>query len=287
MNPDKTYGNQCKDVIDDYVMAIFPGTSWVNTIRPGDAKVCFENSNPDYFEKIRYSPGLVPRRGDIIVWNGNLGAGAGHIAVIEGGSASAFDVIEQNGLWVKYDAAGKVIDPGKPAYRQHYSNYGNVIGILRPRLNDNQGEQDMLNNPDDVKDLYLTLLGRPAADSEAKSWTGKSWHDVYYGIKDSQEARDRHTAEAAKLNDLTTQGQSQVKLIDSLNKQLEIAEDERDSALEDVQTLQAKLDAQPPTATDQPPSVPQAEPKQPTDAEVGGLLSRLIAWINSKLNKDQ
>src|ERR1044072_6342546 len=99
MNPDGAYGYQCKDVADDYVIALFG--DWVNTLRPGDAKDVFDNSSPDFFEKIRNDPNdpnQTPVRGDLMCWNANMGGGAGHIAFVEGAGPNGFDVIEQNGL---------------------------------------------------------------------------------------------------------------------------------------------------------------------------------------------
>jgi hypothetical protein len=288
MNPDKTYGYQCKDVIDDYVMAIFPGTSWVNTIRPGDAKVCFDNSNPEYFEKIRYSQGLIPRRGDIIVWNGNLGGGAGHIAVIEGASASGFDVIEQNGLWVTYDANGNVINPGKPAYRQHYTNYGNVIGTLRPKLNDNQGTTAMSASQDKVDETSVQLaynngLFRAATPEEvaARVNGGETEEHMQRDIASSKE-RAEILRRFASYSDLAIQAQTQQATIDSLNKQLDTAEAERDSALEDVEALQAKIDAQPPKDTTPPSATPETEPTQAPTWFAG-----FVEWLKSLIKQSK
>ena len=44
-------------------------------------------------------------------------------------------------------------------------------------------------NPDDVKSLYLQLLGRQASDEEAAAWVGNSWNKVFYGIKESPEGQ--------------------------------------------------------------------------------------------------
>jgi hypothetical protein len=134
-NPDNHYGYQCKDVADSYCLALFG--NWINTIRPGNAKDCFAGSSPDYFQKMANNANdlnQVPPRGAIIVWNANMGGGFGHIAVVLAAGPNGFDVVEQNGLLVKYDANGAVIDIGRPAYKQHYTSYRNVIGWLIPKV---------------------------------------------------------------------------------------------------------------------------------------------------------
>jgi septal ring factor EnvC (AmiA/AmiB activator) len=165
------------------------------------------------------------------------------------------------------------------------NNNNGFFGAIDPQPLLNQGTTDMLNNPDDVKDLYLTLLGRAATDAEAVSWTGKSWHDVYYSIKDSPEAQAHHAAEAAKLSDLTEQAQKQQGTIDSLNKQVSSVTAERDSAREDVQALQAKLDAQPPNDTNPPSTTPDTEPTQPTPAPT--WFAGFVEWLKSLIKQSK
>ena len=118
----------------------------------------------------------------------------------------------------------------------------------------------MLNNPDDVKDLYLILLGRAATDAEAVSWIGKSWHDVYYSIKDSPEAQAHRAAEAAKLSDLTEQAQKQQGTIDSLNKQLSSVTDDLKSTQDALEAAREAADTEPPKDTDPPSTTPETQP---------------------------
>lgn len=123
MNPDKAYGYQCKDVADDYCLKLFG--NWVGTIRPGNAKVAFANSNADFFVKVKNNPRdpkQVPPRGAIIVWNGNMGGGLGHIAVVTSAKPNGFDVVQQDGF-----------RNTKPAHKAHFASYAHVIGWLIPK----------------------------------------------------------------------------------------------------------------------------------------------------------
>lgn len=126
-DPDNAYGFQCKDLIDAYVEAIF-GRPWTETIRPGNANVCFNGANPEYFEKIANdprNPAQIPQYGDIIVWGGNDVNRYGHIAVVIAADRSGVTVVQQDGYlqsaafqgWLGYHNAGT----------------GMVVGWLRPK----------------------------------------------------------------------------------------------------------------------------------------------------------
>lgn len=122
-NPDGAYGFQCKDYADAYAIALFG--NWVNTLRPADAKYVFNNSNPDFFEKIRNNPSdanLIPQAGDIIVYDGWASNPHGHIAVVIDANTSGAMVVEQDGFLQI------------PA-RKIFHSYGKlpIIGWLRPK----------------------------------------------------------------------------------------------------------------------------------------------------------
>lgn len=98
-NPDGAYGFQCKDYADAYAIALFG--NWVNTLRPADAKYAFNNSNPDFFHKIKNNPSdanLIPQAGDIIVYDGWASNPHGHIAVVIDANTSGAMVVEQDGF---------------------------------------------------------------------------------------------------------------------------------------------------------------------------------------------
>lgn len=220
MNPDGKFGYQCKDVPDD--MCAFLYGSWVNTIRPGNAKDVFPIANRDYFEALPANTPL--KRGDIICWNGNMGGGFGHIAVVTNIlSGSSFLVLEQDGGTVKYDAIGKVINNGRPAYLNQYNNRNNVMGILRPRLaNVAPQEVPMNTTRADIEMMFITCLGR----SGGNEWDGQPFDVAWRGISQSEEAvayRKRLSeiiAKADQLDGLTVQLKSQQELIDSLTQQV-------------------------------------------------------------------
>lgn len=71
------------------------------------------------YRRINNSPTFVPQTGDIMVWNKNVGGGAGHVAICTGeGDTNYFVSLDQN--WNRPTAT----------YVRH--DYNHVIGVLRP-----------------------------------------------------------------------------------------------------------------------------------------------------------
>ena len=89
---DGAYGAQCVDLIKAYLNKVFG----INTAS------------------------FVPQKGDIMVWNGNKGGGAGHLAICTGeGNTSEFYSYDQN--W-----------NGKEMHKVKH-DYDDVYGVLRPK----------------------------------------------------------------------------------------------------------------------------------------------------------
>ena len=118
---DGTYGVQCVDLIKLYVEKVFGvsagSASW------GNAKYYYTNTPAklkNITTKIANTASFVPKKGDIMVWNGNVGGGAGHVAICTGeGTTSYFYSYDQN--W-----------NGKAMHKVKH-DYDNVYGVLRPK----------------------------------------------------------------------------------------------------------------------------------------------------------
>lgn len=221
LDPDRTYGLQCKDVIDDYAMALWPGKSWIETVKPVIGAKSVYNAAPEafWFKTLNdpHNTNQVPQRGDVIVWNGNLGGGDGHIAVVLSAGANGFTVIEQDGF-------KKV-----PAYQKFYSNYSNVIGWMTPRIN-----QATINQPlggdmvtrSGLEHIFRDKLERMPDESAYSHYVGKYTYDfVLSDIENSSERRevwarrDREKQESQKeLSDLRGQLTDKGKLITALTE---------------------------------------------------------------------
>lgn len=124
MNLDGVYDYQCVDVPNDYANFIFG--DWQRTIRRGDAKDKYTNAPADYWQKIPYSSGQRPERGDVIVWGPmpSIGNPAGHIGVVESATASNVTIFEQDGF---------LQIPTRRKTHPYRLNGALPIGWLRPR----------------------------------------------------------------------------------------------------------------------------------------------------------
>jgi hypothetical protein len=117
VDTDGLYGAQCTDLINQY------RTDVIGTPAFGIqyAKDIYAKGQAEYYDKIPNSPTAVPQFGDIIVWNGNVAAGVGHVAIAKGvGDTNRFDSFDQN--WPS----------GSPCHFQNH-DYKNVTGWLRPK----------------------------------------------------------------------------------------------------------------------------------------------------------
>lgn len=118
---DNSYDVQCVDLIKlyaDKVLGLKFGAF-------GNAHAYYDNFDniktlKDNFIKIANTPQFIPQKGDIAVWNTNIGNGCGHIAIATGkGTTSKFNSYDMN--W-----------NGK-AMKKIEHTYQNFSGVLRPK----------------------------------------------------------------------------------------------------------------------------------------------------------
>ena len=112
---DKAYEGQCMDLYHQYVLEVLglehPGAS--------SAYMLWNKTWRDY-EKIPNSLLGVPKKGDIVIWNSNVGGGNGHVSIFIEGGVMMFTSLDQN--WPTLSVVTKT----KHIYR-------NVVGWLRPK----------------------------------------------------------------------------------------------------------------------------------------------------------
>lgn len=119
---DGAYGAQCWDLAAQYSQDL--GLGEIKTGN-GAAKDIYEqyetNGNAQNYDRIANSTSdknSYPRAGDVIVWDGGMGDGYGHVAVVLKADFNHITVLEQN--------------PGD-AHVKTYDGYDNVEGWLRPK----------------------------------------------------------------------------------------------------------------------------------------------------------
>lgn len=118
---DGAYGFQCVDLYRQYVHDVlgYPQSPGVR-----GAKDIWNNYLKTYFDRIENTPNGIPKRGDIVIWNSNMGGGYGHIAVVLKADLYSLTVFEQDGTI------------GSTARENKYS-YFSVIGWLTPKIKQN------------------------------------------------------------------------------------------------------------------------------------------------------
>lgn len=91
---DGMYGYQCADLVVDYLYYVTEKKvrMW------GNAKDLINNDFKGLAKLYTNTPKFLAKPGDIVVWNGNLGGGYGHTAVVISATLSSITVIEQNWL---------------------------------------------------------------------------------------------------------------------------------------------------------------------------------------------
>lgn len=132
--PEGKYCGQCLSLVKIYIKEVFgidPPASGCNGAR------CYWSIFPSpldsIFEKVPNRPDLVPKKGWVAVWDGNVGGGAGHIGIVADDKAtkSTFNSFDSN--W------------GSKTAQIVTHNYNNVYGFLVPKGNN---MSDMYNGYD-------------------------------------------------------------------------------------------------------------------------------------------
>lgn len=146
--------NQCVDLINQYITEVLGLTHIIGT----NAKDFKDRYKAEDFEWISNSPLGVPQKGDIVVWNGRVGGGAGHVGIFLDGDVNSFRSLDQN--WSQTE---------RVTLETH--NYNNVSGWLRPKKqpDDQQAIIDRLRKErDDNWNLYQETLNQVTGLKEEK-----------------------------------------------------------------------------------------------------------------------
>jgi hypothetical protein len=126
----------------------------------GNAKDVYKNASTKEWDKISNEPSFYPSAGDVIVWDGTMGLGWGHIAIVTASSKTddSFTVFEQN-------------NPiGSAPLIKTYKNWNGVIGWLHPLvLNEEETAPSILETdiPTEVEDTF----GLKKIKRYNKNWT--------------------------------------------------------------------------------------------------------------------
>lgn len=147
--------NQCVDLVNQYIHDCLDTTTKDYTEIIGtNAKDFGTKYDKEDFDLILNTPTGVPKPGDIVYWNGNVGGGVGHVAIFMDGDVNTFRSLDQN--WSQKE---------RVTIETH--NYTNVLGWLRPKVApvvtpptpNLQAQLDQMRKKrDDNYNLYITCL---------------------------------------------------------------------------------------------------------------------------------
>ena len=189
--PEGKYCGQCLSLVKIYIKEVFgidPPASGCNGAR------CYWSIFPSpldsIFEKVPNRPDLVPKRGWVAVWDGSVGGGAGHIAIVADDKAtkSTFNSFDSN--W------------GSKTAQIVTHNYNNVYGFLVPKGN-NMSEYDEAIRKAVAYDEVCGVLKQPTTTS--KEETVKKLSEIISDKERYQTERDNYAEEIKeKDNQITT-----------------------------------------------------------------------------------
>lgn len=124
---------QCVDAANLYIREVLqlPIIEWTNACD-------FPSKASGLYDYIKNTPEGVPDKGDLVIWNKNVGGGCGHIAIFIEGTASSFKSFDQN-----WNAKFCQIENHR---------YNNVDGWLHPKENMSNMYKGLdLSNPESMK----------------------------------------------------------------------------------------------------------------------------------------
>ncbi len=132
MDPDNSYGLQCKDVADQYGIDLFQVGLFV-ALKGGDAMTVLEGANPRYYDVIRNDPNkpdLIPQPGDVIVWGGSASNPYGHVAVVKDADRDGVTVVQQDGF--KAPLKAFYFNDGTVRYYSQHPTHVERLGYWNP-----------------------------------------------------------------------------------------------------------------------------------------------------------
>ncbi|KKK75921.1 hypothetical protein LCGC14_2868880 [marine sediment metagenome] len=177
---------QCVDLANAYIRDVL-GLKIIEWTNAKD----FPSKAGSNYEYIKNTPLGVPKRGDLIVWNGNVGGGNGHIAIFMKGGIMGFTSFDQN--WST-----------KERCKVETHTYRNVAGWLRPRGDSTNPDWLIKNsdawiailtflkitkkNPtfDDAKNVVAGIKARATAMEKEKG----EWEAKYDASQDTISTKD-------------------------------------------------------------------------------------------------
>lgn len=216
--------NQCTDLVNLYINQVLDTqTKDYTEIIGTNAKDFNTKYDPEDFEWIPNTPDGVPQPGDIIVWNGRVGGGAGHVAVFLEGNVNSFTSLDQN--WSQVE---------RVTLETH--NYANVSGWLRPKDVKNTVSLDSKIFEDLVRKSTIADKVREKLNVADNETVILAELDKLITYEDAVRQKDKQIGtaneEIRRLEQEIKQLQEEHELLSAENQKLVIKTDEQQSEME-------------------------------------------------------
>lgn len=205
---DGHYGYQCMDLYRQFVKEVlgFPQSPGVS-----GAKDVWETYLKTYYKRFSNTPDGVPQKGDIVIWNKNVGGGFGHIAIFLYGDVNNFLSFDQN--WPvgslchvqshNYKDVSGWIRPGGISFEEEITDQTRI-----PQIGDQEVQQirsrliDQAMNLETASNEYNRLrvlleeaheaYDRLKTDFDKEGPTFNNWlADIFYGVALTLEGKNR------------------------------------------------------------------------------------------------
>lgn len=161
MNPDRHYGLQCVDAVDQYALDIF-GVPWQDSIGGVQgAKQILDSASDDYWTRTNNDPAndaLLPSFGDVLVYGGTAANPWGHTCICISADKNGCWVIQQDGFAAPLIFVDGAWYSNKPAHKAYLPHWGPGTGLLTGWLTP-RPEKIVGYKPPPLVDLGEKLLG--------------------------------------------------------------------------------------------------------------------------------
>lgn len=187
---------------------------------------------PDNYTWVANTPEGVPPAGAVVVWDGGINNGPGHVAIATGeGNNDYFVSLDQN--W------------GAPRCMLVRHNYNHVIGWGIPKNLSGapaQGDNDMIVNDENnyarFNKLHMQVRGRPVDRATFNAFVGSSWLHAIEVFSDDPEANQHE--QNANIGALAVKDNWQQQIY-TLQDQNKVLQAQVDSLAKQVKDLQAQV----------------------------------------------
>lgn len=262
------YGGECVALVAQYCAENGKPIAWAN------AKDWWGNGSlTGAFDFIKNNPAdlkQVPKRGDIMIWDGGLAGsgGYGHIAI--------FDRIASPGVFVSFDQNWG----GRQAHQVSH-NWNNIIGWMTPKVAAppvTAGDNNMFQNAQEVIEAYQGMFGRTPSAAEIAGWVGQSKQRFFQvGKAEADNQRTRLAQAEVQLANMQKSINDLNKTVTDINSQTNATKAQLQEAITKVSGLTSELE----TAHDK---ITELQ-KQPVVDEKQVVTNVLVRFWNSLFKK--